>query len=282
MEQRESFSFWASCLAVAGCVLLFDLSQPLGVAGGVPYILLVLLGLFANKYHVVVILTLIATLLTIIGYGYSSPGASLDVVMLNRAVALLAIWSVGGAAALLIAQRKSLELRAQLDPLTNCYNRNYLTAALGDEVERWNSQSRPLSLIMLDIDHFKNVNDHHGHQVGDRVLCEIADICTANLRGADRICRYGGEEFAIVLPDTDHREAGIVAERIRQAVRQAQFKTARDVNVTVSLGVAEMSEVYSSPDALLRAADNALYRSKHSGRNQVNVDDTGKLIRFPG
>ena len=125
---------------------------------------------------------------------------------------------------------------------------------------------------MMDIDHFKDVNDRFGHQVGDLVLKEIADICLSILRKVDVMCRYGGEEFTVLLPETEEADAAHAAERMCTAIASARLKTEKgDVSVSVSIGVAELNKSRGSFEKLLAAADKALYTAKEAGRNRVQV-----------
>jgi two-component system cell cycle response regulator len=163
---------------------------------------------------------------------------------------------------------------AVVDPLTSLHNRRYLDAQVPVLISEAVGRQRPLSVLMLDIDHFKHVNDRHGHAVGDEVLRSVARVLRANVRGIDIACRQGGEEFAIVMPDTEIAAAGIVAERIRQKVAAERFTVpgCGDLAVTVSVGIACLISSDDSPRTLLDRADQALYRAKHDGRNRVAAD----------
>ena len=165
------------------------------------------------------------------------------------------------------------------DPLVGTFNRRHLNEQLIHEVERARRYVRPLAVIMADLDFFKDINDHHGHQVGDQVLRAFAELTQGSIRQAsDWIARYGGEEFVVVLPQTDLAGATCTAEKIRNQCAAGPFRTAAgDVPLTASFGVACLSSVpdprgaAAEADALLREADAALYRSKHQGRNRVSV-----------
>ena len=134
------------------------------------------------------------------------------------------------------------------------------------ERQRAVQEKAPFSLIMLDIDHFKKVNDRFGHSVGDQVLLQLSRLIRGLIRHGDLLIRWGGEEFLILLPTTQLEEAGPFAERIRQEVEQEQFKGAG--SMTISLGVGQFRGG-DSTDALLRRVDNALYQAKQQGRNRV-------------
>ncbi|MEO0544232.1 MAG: PleD family two-component system response regulator [Pseudomonadota bacterium] len=169
---------------------------------------------------------------------------------------------------------ESIEL-AVTDGLTGLHNRRYLDTHLKTLVERAVNRQRPLSLLITDIDHFKRVNDTYGHEAGDDVLREFARRLRSSVRGIDLACRYGGEEFVIVMPDTSAILAQDVAERLREQVAGDPFKFSdgRAIELTTSIGVATLSAADGSdPAALLRKADQALYAAKQAGRNQVIAD----------
>jgi diguanylate cyclase (GGDEF)-like protein len=158
------------------------------------------------------------------------------------------------------------------DSLTGLRNRRFLDDALEKEFGRCQRLGTPLSLVFIDVDHFKRLNDNHGHQIGDRCLVHIADIISRNLvRPADLVARFGGEEFCLLLPDTDLDGAMVVAQRVRAAVQDDPLRIdEQDLVLTVSLGVAvSEGQNNQSPHALLRLADTALYDAKAAGRNCV-------------
>lgn len=161
---------------------------------------------------------------------------------------------------------------AVLDGLTKLYNRRYMTSHLNSLLTAAQERDKPLSVLLMDIDHFKSVNDTHGHDAGDEVLQEFSQRLRKNTRGIDLVCRYGGEEFVVIMPDTDHSLAMVVAERIRKKVADKSFiihKGRQMLDVTVSIGLASTVNGDVSQDVLLKRADEALYRAKAGGRNQV-------------
>ncbi|MBI3762768.1 MAG: diguanylate cyclase [Chloroflexi bacterium] len=161
---------------------------------------------------------------------------------------------------------------ATTDALTGLYNRRHFFELAGHEYERTRRYGGPFSAIMLDIDHFKRINDTYGHAAGDQVLRAVAALCRESLREVDVVGRYGGEEFALILPESDVVNAQIAAERLCQQVAQQAFATDRGpLSVTVSLGVASLDDSCVSLDGLLERADRALYAAKQAGRNQVCV-----------
>ncbi|MEQ1823849.1 MAG: GGDEF domain-containing protein, partial [Fimbriimonadaceae bacterium] len=158
-----------------------------------------------------------------------------------------------------------LEGLARTDGLTGLYNHRYFQDSLARETKLANRGNLPLSMLLLDVDHFKSYNDSFGHPAGDSVLKQIASVLTQAARETDIVARYGGEEFAFILPNTDQEGAMTVAERVRQAVEQAEWP---DRVVTASLGVSSFGSL-RSPSDLIKAADEALYASKEAGRNFV-------------
>ncbi|MGR6431217.1 PleD family two-component system response regulator [Rhizobium sp. PAMB 3182] len=166
---------------------------------------------------------------------------------------------------------QSIEL-AVTDGLTGLSNRRYLDNHLKVLFNRALVRGRPMSLCITDIDRFKLVNDTYGHDAGDEVLKEFASRIRSAVRGADLACRYGGEEFVIVMPDTPREVAALVAERLRVAVESKPFTIrSRDeeVSVTASVGISTTTPALSGPEELLKLADQALYTAKNSGRNRV-------------
>jgi two-component system cell cycle response regulator len=157
------------------------------------------------------------------------------------------------------------------DHLTGLFNRRYMMEALDKEVHRSRRKGGTLSLVMLDIDHFKQVNDNFGHLQGDAVLQKVALQLQKELRSYDCAARYGGEEFVAILPDSSLKDSILVAERIRLAVQDTKFsEPLAKLSLTASLGVACFSQEHSpSVDAFIKQADDALYRAKDNGRNRV-------------
>lgn len=161
---------------------------------------------------------------------------------------------------------------AIIDGLTGLNNRRYLDNHLKILFDRAAVRGRPISICMTDIDRFKLVNDTYGHDVGDEVLREFAARIRSTVRGADLACRYGGEEFVVVMPDTPMELAASVAERLRAIVEDKPFYVRsidRELSITASLGIATSSGAFGAPDEILKQADKALYEAKHAGRNRV-------------
>ncbi len=169
----------------------------------------------------------------------------------------------------LVATKEALRVQAMRDALTGTYNRGETLRRLEEETERTRRERKPLSLIMMDIDHFKKINDTHGHLVGDAVLKETVRRVQSVVRSYDVVGRFGGEEFLVILPNADGEIAVRVAERIRAAVASRPvIDGAVSVTVTLSAGVAT-AEAVQAVDALIQSADEALYQAKRTGRNRV-------------
>jgi diguanylate cyclase (GGDEF)-like protein len=167
--------------------------------------------------------------------------------------------------------RQRIEEMAVTDDLTQISNRRYIISKFEEEMERARRLQRKMCCLMLDIDYFKAINDRHGHQFGDDVLKEIAERISGHIRKYDTAGRYGGEEFMVVLPETDLNEAAVFAERVRGVVKEQPIKGA---DVTVSIGVAQYREADASVDDVIKRADEALYRAKETGRDRVVVEGT--------
>lgn len=168
----------------------------------------------------------------------------------------------------------SLEM-AITDQLTGLHNRRYMARHLDNLISQAQRNAKPIAFLIMDIDYFKSVNDTYGHDIGDEVLQEFARRISANVRGCDLACRYGGEEFVVVMPDTDVPFAYSVAERLRQSVEFTPVPISRQpgkLNITISIGIAGSDGKNDSADALLHRADQALYSAKRTGRNRVVAD----------
>jgi two-component system cell cycle response regulator len=167
--------------------------------------------------------------------------------------------------------KQTIEL-AVTDPLTGLHNRRYLDNHLNTLFNRSMARGRPLSVLITDIDRFKQVNDTYGHDGGDEVLKEFASRIRTTVRGADLACRYGGEEFVVVMPDTSPEVAAAVAERLRAAVESVPFElksTGQTLSITASFGISSRIPSVITPDQLVKQADQALYEAKNTGRNRV-------------
>ena len=234
---------------------------------------------WATKGRLAMLLGGVATLL---GLGIASLFDSVDnLVWHPNIVVLPSAWLSGISGAVMIAWfemfgryavertkfERQLAALATTDPLTGILNRRACmerAQALADGAERY---GRPLAVLMIDIDHFKLVNDRHGHESGDKVLCLFASVVEERLRQVDVFARMGGEEFVVLMPETSREGALVAAERIRKAIESAKLQLGgTSISTTVSIGVVAGGGMF---DEALRKADEALYRAKHEGRNRV-------------
>jgi two-component system cell cycle response regulator len=168
----------------------------------------------------------------------------------------------------------SIEM-AITDALTGLFNRRYMESHVATLVEQAAARSKPLTVMVLDIDYFKSINDTHGHDAGDDVLRDFALRIKRSIRGIDLACRYGGEEFVLIMPETDMAVAAMVAERLRRRIAAEPFsieKGAKSVPVTISIGIAGLRDKDDTAASVLKRADQALYRAKRDGRNRVVPD----------
>lgn len=176
-----------------------------------------------------------------------------------------------------VAERtRDLEQAASLDPLTKIYNRRKFSQMLAYEIQRSKRYHQPLALLMCDLDYFKEINDAYGHQRGDEVLVEVADVFKTCLRKTDIYARWGGEEFIVLLLQTDLAEAKLVADNLRQQI--AEIYIEKDMTLTASFGLTSLQEheeheEHEELEAFLKRADDALYQAKRSGRNKVVIDE---------
>jgi two-component system cell cycle response regulator len=174
--------------------------------------------------------------------------------------------------------RRNVQLSLEMaitDQLTGLHNRRYMASHLDNLMAHAAGAGKPLAFVIMDIDYFKSVNDTHGHDIGDEVLREFAKRIGANVRGIDLACRYGGEEFVVVMPETDAAFAFTVAERLRKSIETTPFDISRQpgrLSLTISIGIAASEGPDDTSEALLRRADQALYSAKRNGRNRVVAD----------
>jgi len=170
--------------------------------------------------------------------------------------------------------QRSVEM-AITDGLTGLFNRRYMENHLTTLVDQAAARGKPIAVMVLDIDYFKSINDNHGHDAGDDVLREFSLRIRKCIRNIDLACRYGGEEFVLVMPETDKAVATMVAERLRRRIAAEPFSIAngaKNLEVTISIGIAAAAGANDSAAAILKRADQALYRAKRDGRNRVVPD----------
>lgn len=258
-------------LILAAALFAMDAITPLGVAGGLPYLVVVLVGLLGRMPRTILLLAALCTVLIGIGYYLSAPGSGPpSVAMLNRVLAIGAIWSTAIVSYVHLRSLATLKPLADRDELTGLYNRHYFNTEARRQFGAWRRYGNPLSLIMLDIDHFKRINDRHGHPAGDEVLKALAATLLAQTRELDTTCRYGGEEFVMLLPFTDLSGALAKAHQIKNAIDALSVPWRHErLRFHVSMGVAELHDSQWEPADLVAAADRALYRAKAEGRNRI-------------
>jgi diguanylate cyclase (GGDEF)-like protein len=162
------------------------------------------------------------------------------------------------------------------DDLTQLYNSRYLSQVLRRETKRASRSNRPLSLLFVDLDGFKGINDQHGHLFGSRALVEAAAVIRTSARETDMVARFGGDEFALILPDTGSEGAAAVGDRVRDRIAEFRFLQGDglDIHLTVSVGVATLPDVADSADGLIQAADDAMYWVKDHGKNGIHIAGT--------
>ena len=192
---------------------------------------------------------------------------------------------LSAAAALLAVSLKNSQLFREVrensvrDGLTGCFNREHALEVLDGEIRRARRSKLPLSLIMIDLDNFKKINDSHGHLCGDAVLAAIGARMRSELRGSDLKCRYGGDEFMVILPDTPLGGAKQVSENLRQALESHPIAwNAEQIRVTASFGVGVVNPTDQDPLAAIARADAALYRAKERGRNGVQAEEQPTVV----
>ena len=176
------------------------------------------------------------------------------------------------------ARETTLQFQAERDPLTLAWNRRYFEKLVPERIKEALKKQQNFSLLMIDADKFKNVNDTYGHKTGDKVLTELVACCQNDLREDDIVCRFGGEEFVIYLDNTNTHSAQVVAERLRQSIANMEIESegGEKFHFTVSIGVVS-SEKTVSLDVLLRQVDDAMYLAKNNGRNRIEVYDEQKV-----
>ncbi len=188
------------------------------------------------------------------------------------AVRIINLLKIRGVQEGLKKKNKSLAKLATLDPLTGLYNRNYLKEVLTKEWIRSQRFNTSIGCLMMDMDSFKNINDTLGHQSGDDVLKELAKIISSLLRGYDFACRYGGDEFIIIVPENSKEGVKVVGERLRNKILLHSFLKKRKLRITVSIGgVSIKGENLKNAESIIAKADKALYQAKRGGKNQVCV-----------
>lgn len=171
----------------------------------------------------------------------------------------------------LIKAKRKLTRLASTDSLTRAWNRRTFFGFLAEELSRFRREGRPLGVLMVDIDHFKEINDRHGHPAGDMALKQLVALVRSNLRNYDRVARYGGDELILLLPGSDQNATEAIATRLLERVRQHRFKIGPRISIplTISIGGATVTSPKDKAETIIRAADRALYQAKKQGRDRV-------------
>ncbi len=297
LASKTRYDIVAVCGVLALLILMLDLTAPMGIASGALYVTVVMFSLLADRAKITWAAAWGVSAFTLAGMALAQFGDRAAahepgwIILVNRAVSLIVIWlsAVMGVRLLRVKrqvvehglelQRVNVELNklARHDALTGVANRRYFDERLQLEFLRASRDKVPLSLLMIDVDHFKNYNDKNGHQAGDAALLKVAQTIQSSLRRpADMVARYGGEEFAVILPGTGAPGAGERAEAIRKKIEGLEIArpgSRENTTVTVSVGVASITpgENEATPAILISAADTALYQVKQTGRNSVHI-----------
>lgn len=229
------------------------------------------------------ILGTIAYFTVLFHFTNTKPGIALPILLTFIFVIFVSIYFTRSIQrALRIEYYSKIELTrlSTIDELTGIYNRRHFTELSDKEIQRALRSSRPVSLLFLDVDHFKRINDTFGHDSGDNVLVLITETINSNIRGIDIPCRFGGEEFAILLPETDSSDALEIAERLRREIAQLKIETEKEpISLTISIGISQIDppEDLSLKEMITRA-DTALYQAKESGRNCTRLWEKTSIL----
>lgn len=262
-------------LFFVGAFGVFGLDLAIGGEGALAFAymfgLLALYRVQANKLYLPYALYSTALIVATLAFGQITTGLGFWA-LIDRllGIALLITFAMALVENVRVTER--LLTLSMTDPLTGILNRRYFLSQSAAELSRVRRYGFPLSVLMLDIDHFKSVNDTYGHSVGDQVIRTIAATCRSTLRLPDILARYGGEEFVITMPQTAEPEASRVAERLRQMLEEAVIEHKEGkLSVTVSIGMAQWISSDGSIEDTIDRADKALYEAKRSGRNKVCI-----------
>ncbi len=275
----------------AAVILARDFTVPSEVAVAVPYIGLVLMGLWLPHRHYIPIAALGATLLTILGFLNQPVVGDLLTCLFHRFMAVMAIWVTAILCygfkrdeSVLKVTRESLERQvkelrelkekfewiAQTDPLTELPNRRGMSEKLEFEKLRYKRSEKPFGIILADMDSLKRINDRMGHDAGDKILIQIAKIFKFCCRRTDLVSRWGGDEFMVLLPDTDLQGTHTIAEKIRNKIASQPFQYGSErITVGMSFGVCVYDQVGMDLSTLIKRADDCLYKAKDQGKGKV-------------
>ena len=254
--------------------IIFDLTQPLGVAGGIPYILPVLVGFFVRERFLIILFGFLGITLTIVGFYMSPLGSDSPIVLMNCGLAVFFLIAVMVTGYLMVGKQLALENKlrtvANIDALTGVNTRRVLMEEIEKRVSEAHRYNLSLSVILIDIDYFKKINDRYGHQKGDRALKLVSQKCKEMIRKSDLLGRYGGEEFLVICPNTLLSGAMTLAERMRALIEELSTdEIGVYESLSISIGVTSLVGKEMSAEQLIYCVDSALYSAKRGGRNQV-------------
>jgi diguanylate cyclase (GGDEF)-like protein len=261
----------AAAVAYCSAILWVDIRTASEFSESFLYSLALILVYPIKRSWAILFVTLMGISFTIFGKLFEEEVEAGIGGIFNRGMAILVLCAFGFLLWRITSVERVLFRLSTSDPLTGALNRRHFMALLSREQKRAERYGAGFSLLMLDIDHFKKINDTFGHQIGDEAIKHMAAACQAHLRPTDMLCRYGGEEFLIALTHTEEAGARIAAERIREAVAKVEIPAdAKTVRFTVSIGVTSFVP-RARLEQLIDCADQALYAAKTGGRNQVQV-----------
>lgn len=267
-----AISVYLVCILLIGLIAFIDSATPLGIAIGALYVVAVLLSFWSPTTKFTYSVAIASSMLIIGVFLYKPPAEEIWKALFNRSLSLFVIWVTTFLGVKIKGTERKLIEMATHDFLTGLLNRREMFTRLSVEVSRVNRTNEPLSVIMLDIDYFKNVNDTYGHATGDMVLKEIARRLRGGMRDYDLISRYGGEEFLVMAPETTIQRAHELAERLRMLVSESPLgvEAASPITITISAGVTQLVDG-ENVEAMISRADTALYHAKERGRDRVAV-----------
>lgn len=270
---KVQLALLASAIAYCSIILVIDIRTASEFSEAFLYSLALILVYPIKRKWAILFVTLLGISFTVCGKLFEEEIEAGLAGVFNRGMAILVLCAFGFLLWRITSVERVLFRLSTSDPLTGALNRRHFMALVGRELKRAERYGARFSLLMLDIDHFKRINDTYGHQIGDEAIKKMAETCNAHLRPTDMLCRYGGEEFLIALTHTEETGALIAAERIREAVAKVEIPADRQtVRFTVSIGVTSFASG-ARIEQLIDCADQALYAAKTGGRNQVRVGE---------
>jgi diguanylate cyclase (GGDEF)-like protein len=268
---KTEVALLVAAVAYCAAILIVDIRTASEFSEAFLYSLALILVYPIKRSWAILVVTAIGVSFTIFGKLFEEEVETGIGGIFNRGMAVLVLCAFGFLLWRITSVERVLFRLSTSDPLTGALNRRHFMALISREQKRAERYGARFSLLMLDIDHFKAINDTFGHQVGDEAIKRMAATCQAHLRPTDMLCRYGGEEFLIALTHTEEAGARIAAERIRAAIAQIEIPAdAGTVRLTVSIGVTSFVPG-ARVEPLIDCADQALYAAKAGGRNQVQV-----------